>query len=581
MLSFLNKIKDREIYKEVVAILSDSKKYFEKTGNRETESKVDDLISQMEEPFYLLVAGEYNSGKSSFINALCGERILKSGPTPTTNKITLLMGGDKQSSEEIDDHLCKVTYPLDYLEDVTLIDTPGTNSIILEHKDITESFIHRAELVLFVMSADHPLTESEREFLQFLRGEWGRKVLYILNKTDLKVNGDIEQIITFIEKNCYRLMGFEPKILTVSALNAIEGKIHGDKDLIKSSNIDEVEEFIFDKLDLETKIDFKLQNPLKYLTNVFNSIQDDLENKMAVCNSDIRSIERFENRLKTKKQEMLDFSQKFNIEIQGVFSRLKEKVDNFIDYNMTARSVFMMKIAREKVEDKFKREVCGISSPADDLERILGDITEYISRNNRTLWNMAHEYSEVEANRKQIFTRDQNRNKEKEFNDRKSELQIALKERSREYSDLDMEREGDKIKSAIQGGLLNFIVIEGFAVGFGVALTTILSFVISPITVIILAFIIAGIGFAIFPYKRKSFENEFSKRVEALSERFVGIIMFEMEKIIDRVIEDIENSMSSYRDLRWSEREDSNNRLTEVNELSKRVKTIMRKNNME
>ncbi len=581
VLSFTNKIKERAIFKQVVEILGESKKFFARTANKNIEKKVDDLIEQMEAPFYLLVAGEYNSGKSSFINALCGERILTEGPTPTTSKITLLTGGKRKSFEEIDDHLTRVTYPLGQLDDVTLIDTPGTNSIIREHKDITENFVHRAELVLFVISSDHPLTESERTFLQFLREKWGRKVLYILNKIDLKTDDEVEQIVTFIEKNCYRLMGFEPKILKVSALNAMRGMLNGDKELLKKSNIEEVETFIFDKLDLETKIDFKLQNPLKYLDNVFIQIHEELEGKISRCNSEIRNIERFESRLMTKKQDMMQFSQKYKIEIQSVFTRLKEKVEGFVDYNLTARSVLMMKIAREKIEEKFKREVYGISSPASDLERILNEITDYVSRNNRTLWTMAHEYSEAESNKGRMLTSEQERVNDKNINDRKSELQTALRDRSKEYQELDMEREGDKIKNAVQSGLLNFIVIEGLALALGVGLTTLLSLVVPSLTVIVVALIIAGVGFVIFPYKRKSYRNEFFKRVDALSERFADIIMFEMEKVVDRVIEDIDNSMSSYRDLRWAERDDINKRISEVDSLKERVKVIIRKNNMD
>lgn len=578
MISFGNKIKDREFYNQVMELLVDARKYFDKSGDKEIRKKVDDLIHQLEAPFYLLVAGEYNAGKSSFINALCGERILKEGPTPTTSKITLLTSGKEQTNEEIDDHLDRVTYPLDYLNDVTLIDTPGTNSIILEHKEITESFIHRAELVLFVISSDHPLTESERDFLQFVRGKWGRKVLYILNKTDLKSDQEVEQIVTFIEKNCYRLMGFEPKILTVSSLSALEGKKNGDKNLIRESNIDEVESFIFDKLDLETKIDFKLMNPLKYLSTVFGEIREELEGKMEACNTDIRGIERFEARLMTKKEDMLEYSQKFKSEIQSIFTRLKEKVENFVGFNLTARSVVMMKIAREKVEDKFKREVYGISTPGTDLERILDDITEYIARNNKALWEMAREYNETEAGKRRIFTNGQDTAKEKDYNDRKNELQVALKERSKEYRELDLEREGEKIKSTIQSGLLNFIVIEGLAVGLGIGLTVLLSMVVPTLSVVILAIIIACVGFVIFPYKRKAYRTEFFKRVDALSERFIGFIMFETEKIIDRVLEDIQNSMSAYRDFRWAEREDSNRRITEIDNLLARVKAIIRKN---
>ncbi len=578
MLNLKNKLKDREFYKNVIAVLADSKIYFKKTGNKGLEKKIDELIEQLESPFYMLVAGEYNAGKSSFINALCGKRILKEGPTPTTGRITLLTGGEEKKVEELDDHLNRVTFPLDYLNEVTLIDTPGTNSIILEHKDITENFIHRAELVLFVISADHPLTESERDFLQFIRGKWGRKVLYILNKTDMKTKAEINQILDFVEKNCYRLMGFEPKILSVSALQAMQAKLKGDKELLKESNIEEVEGFIFDKLDLETKIDFKLMNPLKYLNTVFAELNEKLEKKMENCNADIKSIERFENRLEMKKQEMIEYSQKFKGEIQLIFSRLTEKVENFINYNVTLRSVVMMKIAREKIEDKFKREIYGISSPGTDLERILDDITDYITRNNRAMWNMARDYNETEAGRSSMFALAKDGQKDQSYNDRRGELHVALKERSKEYREIDMEREGEKLKSTIQGGLLNFIVMEALAIGLAVGLTTVLSLIVPPVSVIALSTVIACVGLVIFPYKRKSFKSEFSKRVDALSERFIAFTMFEMEKIIDRVMEDIQNNIAAYRDLRWSEREDSNKKIEEVDKLHERVKAIIRKN---
>ena len=94
-------------------------------------------------------------------------------------------------------------------------------------------------------------------------------MLFILNKIDLKSPEELNEIIIFLEKNCYRLLGFEPKILSVSAKEAYKGKAEANESLLAKSRIAEVESFIFDKLDLDTKIDFKLVSPLKYLHNVF------------------------------------------------------------------------------------------------------------------------------------------------------------------------------------------------------------------------------------------------------------------------------------------------------------------------
>ncbi|MFN3466352.1 MAG: hypothetical protein ACK4WF_01460, partial [Candidatus Brocadiales bacterium] len=71
----LTKNKDiKRTLTEVTELLKDVEKFFARTGRKEIEQKIHDMVVQMEEPFYLLVAGEYNAGKSSFINAVLGER---------------------------------------------------------------------------------------------------------------------------------------------------------------------------------------------------------------------------------------------------------------------------------------------------------------------------------------------------------------------------------------------------------------------------------------------------------------------------------------------------------------------------
>ncbi|KAL4336969.1 hypothetical protein AHAS_Ahas12G0063300 [Arachis hypogaea] len=49
-------------------------------------SLLNDAVSQIDEPFLLVIVGEFNSGKSTVINALLGERYLKEGVVPTTNE---------------------------------------------------------------------------------------------------------------------------------------------------------------------------------------------------------------------------------------------------------------------------------------------------------------------------------------------------------------------------------------------------------------------------------------------------------------------------------------------------------------
>lgn len=580
MLNITTKAKHRDIFPEVINLLDNSKKFFERIGTSDMEKKVVEMRAQLDEPFYLLVAGEYNSGKSSFINAMCGERILTDGPTPTTNRITLVTYGDKVEVKEVSDHLCQATYPMETLKDVTMVDTPGTNSIILEHSALTESFVHRAELVLFITSADHPFTESERQFLQFLKSKWGRKVLFILNKIDLKSSDEINEIVTFLEKNCYRLLGFEPKILLVSAKEAYKAKIDGDQELLEKSKIMEVESFIFDKLDLDTKIDFKLVSPLKYLFNVFTELQNNLNEKVNKCNTDIKSIERFEMRLKNKKQDMQEYTLKYKDEIKLVFSRLKEKLDNFLNSYVTMKSVVLSKFGREKIEERFKREVYGLLNPQTDLDRIIDDVVDFVARNNRSLWDLARDHIEKEVGYDRRSMNIIGGHVERHYDDRKHEIEIALKARSKEFRELDIERESERLNSSVQNGFISFLVAESFAIGIGVGITMMFSWIVPPPAVIGVAVALAAAGLSVFPRKRKSFRNEFIKRTDAICERFVEFMKFEIDKAIDRVIEDISNNISSYRDLRWTEREEMVRQVSEVNTLLESVKNLMRKSGL-
>src|SRR4029453_15291655 len=87
--------------------------------------------------FLLVVAGEFNSGKSSFINALLGERVLPEGVTPTTDRINLLRHGPAVSGQQLKSFLLERTHPAELLREITVVDTPGTNAIIRRHEELT------------------------------------------------------------------------------------------------------------------------------------------------------------------------------------------------------------------------------------------------------------------------------------------------------------------------------------------------------------------------------------------------------------------------------------------------------------
>eukprot|EP00798_Chlamydomonas_sp_ICE-L_P015479 gene15479-21564_t len=73
---------------------------------------------------------------------------------------------------------------MELLQEISIVDTPGTNVILDRQQRLTEEYVPRADLVVFVMSADRPFSESEVKFLEYIR-QWRKKVVFVVNKADM------------------------------------------------------------------------------------------------------------------------------------------------------------------------------------------------------------------------------------------------------------------------------------------------------------------------------------------------------------------------------------------------------------
>lgn len=209
----------------------------------------------------LVVVGEFNSGKSAFINALVGRQVLKEGVTPTTAQIHILKHGDSVAQSADERGIAVTTAPAELLREVQIVDTPGTNAIIREHEAITSKFVPRADLVLFVTSADRPFTETERAFLETIRG-WGKKIVVVVNKIDIfERPEDLDEVLAFVRSASQQLLGMTPELFVVSARLALRAK-QGEPSLWTASRFEPLERYISETLDDGSRFRLKLANPI-------------------------------------------------------------------------------------------------------------------------------------------------------------------------------------------------------------------------------------------------------------------------------------------------------------------------------
>ncbi len=196
-----------------------------KIGHEELAQTVSDLRNRLHEPFMFVIVGEVKSGKSSFINALLstGREITKVAPQPMTDTIQQLLYGEKEEEVVINEYLKKILLPVDILREIAIVDTPGTNTIVAHHQEITERFIPASDLIVFVFEAKNPYRQSAWDFFEFIHADWRKKVIFVLQQKDLMPEEDLAVNIQGVSEQARKKGINDPIVFAVSAKQEQEG----------------------------------------------------------------------------------------------------------------------------------------------------------------------------------------------------------------------------------------------------------------------------------------------------------------------------------------------------------------------
>src|SRR5437588_4961624 len=179
------------------------------------------LLANIRQPLLFVVVGEVKSGKSSLLNALFGQEFAKADVLPTTDKICIFRYGKEEKTVDVSPQLIERYLPVNFLQDFNIVDTPGTNTMVSEHQRISEQFVPRADLVLFVFSVINPWTQSAWDFLGFVQQRWLKNTIFVLQQADLRDRNEVAIIQRHLEDTALQRLGFAPAIFAVSARQAL------------------------------------------------------------------------------------------------------------------------------------------------------------------------------------------------------------------------------------------------------------------------------------------------------------------------------------------------------------------------
>ncbi|CAJ1935904.1 unnamed protein product [Cylindrotheca closterium] len=358
LFSLLN-YKERQILTEQRELTENARTLAAQVGGREVSDLLHNTASlnflqelQLQSTFSVVLAGEFNAGKSTLLNALLGQELLESGALPTTDTITIVAANKSMPNEneaDADDDAESITdnknhatdapkLPLGVtlhlvpdmplLQDLTLIDTPGTNSTWMDHTERTLRLLPSADLILFVTSADRPFSESERTLLKSIQS-YRKSIVVIVNKMDILPEESQPKILEFVQDNASELLGARPIVIPVSSRNALsvklqaagitpntvnQGNVMGGtanqlllssaEQIWKDSNFGALESFLRDSLTTQTRIRSKLTSPLGVAEGLMVQCLETLKKEKQELEADLSTLNILKSQLEGWEKEL-------------------------------------------------------------------------------------------------------------------------------------------------------------------------------------------------------------------------------------------------------------------------------------
>jgi small GTP-binding protein len=500
-----------------------------------------DTLAHIDELFLLVIAGEFNSGKSSFINALLGDKVVAEGVTPTTDRITLLRYAGEPSEVLLEEFLLERSFPADVLQRLTIVDTPGTNAIIRQHEELTRDFIPRSDLVLFVTSADRPFTESERAFLAAIQ-EWGKKIVIVLNKVDLLEPQEIEQVVGFISENTRDLLGFTPEIFPVSARLAQRARNGTGEEAWQASRFEAVERYILETLDEEQRVRLKLLSPLGVAQRLADKYLAAIKERLATLQDDFMSLDNIERQLDLFRDDLTQDFKHHLTEVENVLSEFELRGMQFFDDTIQLRNIWQLRDS-ERVRESFEAEVVG--DLPQQIEQRLNGLIDWMIDKNLRVWQSVMDYLQRERMPKHRAgligdvggSFDYNRSALLESVARRTQDVVATYDRETE-------------SRALSEDVRNAIVATGLAgvgaVGIGALVLTIFQTALLDFTGLLAAGAVAALGMFVLPAKRRQVKKEFHAKLVELRERLLATMRRQFATELDQMLTRIREAIAPY-----------------------------------
>jgi len=540
---------------------------------RETLATLQDAILQLDELFLMVVVGEFNAGKSALVNALLGEKVLKEGATPTTSRVTLVKWGEQIAEQVVDENFAIYTYPLPLLKELNIVDTPGTNAVIRYHERLTEDFVPRSDLVLFTTSADHPLTESERQFLERILA-WGKKVVFALNKADILENETaLEEIRSFVVKHATMVLKDIPEFFPVSARSAQRALSETNPEqrqrLRAASGLDALEGYINSTLDDDRRLQLKFNNPLGVADNIITQIANATQTQAEDIKEDLQTAASLESTVQDYEHDLQNELRPRLAEVENILHRLEQRGLDFFDTTMRLTNIQEL-IRGDKVRAEFEKKV--LTDVPQQIESQVQYLIDWLVQKDLQEWQRVMTY--VQRRRALHMEHIVGEGIEPREMRRRELVDTMGKTVQRIVDTYDRDREASELAAHVETAVAQTALLEMGAVGLGALVTAVVLSSSLDITGIVAAGTLAIVGFFVIPYKRKQAKDSFKEKMKILRTNLLETLTTSFNSEAQNAVARLKDGITPYIRYVHAERERIDRSETTLASLRQRLSIL-------
>lgn len=554
--------KYEELINETRLQLNDLKHIVERHAEDNLKPKISSAIDSLDNLFMIVFMGEFSTGKSSVINALIGEKVLREGITPTTDRITVIKFGER--GEQLEGGVLTVKVPNSKLENTNLVDTPGTNVTIEQHKKITEDYIPNSDIIFLTLGAERAVTSSEYEFVKFLKDEWKKNIIFILNKIDIaSTSEELDSLVEYARNELKRLFGIDPVIIPVSAKLELENK--------DGSGFRELNNLIFNILSEEERLRIKLESSIDLSLNLSQETGKAIDQDLSKISADMEKLKDFDSRVRVVKENIVQNSTQFTERIRGRLLEFKNRGVEFIDSLIRFENVFRL-IRKEKIAREFEQQVS--HQAIKEIEKDLDDMVSWVESSSKKMIDDSISFYKNSMDRENYeLNTPFIQNRIKLIDTARSELEIRKQE-------VDPDLLGGNLVDSARTAVASVLGVQVGSLALGATVVSAFSSFIVDITGVLTTLAVMATAFAILPKKRSNAMKEFSSTVDSLSTQLTGNVKTQLERDMDNLELNVIDSLNPLKNFYMTERqklEDSKKKLEEIEKNLEKIKLKIKK----